>query len=1096
MKPVKHIFKTLLWSLPVLAAGTAANADDTEVFFNTPNTSIQPNILFILDNSGSMDTNVTTQSTYDSATTYTGSWSDSYIYFADSNRYVRSIPKTSNHCDDILGRLSSLGYVPNYQMARWYSRRNDWRSLRDENTTTDVECYNDRGVHGENSASSDKYIRDHRNQWGASNREASWSNIAYRDFYSANYLNWYFNHRTSVTQTRLEIVQQVSRNLANSMSGVNVGLMAFNTDGGMEEGGHLLLPIGDIDTNRNAFINQVDAMTPRTWTPLSETLFEALHYYTGKRTFLDDNPIASAMNGSNYASPIQSECQSNNIILLTDGEPTRDGNHKDTMASTVGSCDGNCLDEIADYMANNDVYPGFTGNQHINTYTVGFDLENDLLKDTATKGEGNFYLAKDAETLQDAFNAIVRRVLTTSTTFVAPGIAVNTFNRLNHLDALYFSVFQPELEPNWQGNLKRYRLATYTDNDGEKQAFIADVDGNPAVDDSSGFFTRGSRSWWSPSDDGPQVSEGGAASQHPALNSNRKVYTYYSGSGSTTLRNAANSVAVSNKANLTKTMFGDSAMSDAEHEALINWTRGADVYDEDRDGNTTESRNFISDPLHSKPHLLIYGGTEDNPDVAIFFGDNQGFIHAIDGSTGETHFSFIPAELLDNQRTLATNSADSARPYGMDGSIASWQYDHDGDGTIGTGDHVYIYGGMRRGGSSYYALDVTDLSDPSVLFTIHGGSGDFAELGQTWSKPVKTTVKIGNSNKEVLIFSGGYDVGQDGYTVRTADTIGRAIYMVDATTGARLWWAGPSGSGADAVFSEMLYSMPATPKVLDTNGDGFADQMYIGDMGGQVWRFDINNGERTSSLVSGAVIGNFSGSTEAENRRFYNTPDLFGFDYGNKRYLGLVIGSGWRAHPLNTAVEDRIYMLRIRDAGTSPDSDADGTTDYDNYGWTEDDLYDATANLIGQGTNTEVQTATNTLSQKNGWYMKLVDYSDGQFKGEKVLSASTTVNNQVFFTTYEPTPVTDGCVPRAGKSRLYHIWAKDAQPVLNYDKTVSNSETDLTKEDRRVELTDPLPPDPQRMRVDGVDVICVGAKCTKQDTVTGLIETFWYQAEE
>ena len=1095
MKPVKQLFKTLLWSLPVLAAG-AAKADDTEVFFNTPNTDIKPNILFILDNSGSMRTNVTTQTTFDNTITYSGGISDSYIYFADSRRRVRSIPKSNNHCNDILDRLSRFGYVTNYQMARWYSRRNQWRSLPDSNISVDTECYNDRGVHGETSSSSDKYIRNHRNQWGSQNREASWSRIAYRDFYSANYLNWYFYHRNAVTKTRLEIVQEVSRNLANSMTGVNVGLMAFNTRGNADEGGHLLLPIDDIDNNRNAFITQVNALTPYTWTPLSETMMEALHYYTGKQPFLDGNPIASAMNGRTYASPIQSECQSNNIVLLTDGEPTKDTNHEGAIEATVGNCSGNCLDEIADYMATRDVFPGFTGNQHINTYTVGFDLENDLLKDAATNGKGKFYLANDAESLQDAFNSIVRRVLTTSTTFVAPGIAVNTFNRLNHLDALYFSVFQPDLEPNWQGNLKRYRLATYTDDQGKKQAFIADVNGDPAVDESSGFFKRGSQSWWSPSEDGPQVGEGGAASQQPDDNANRKVYTYYAGSRSTDLTNAVNSVSVSNKANLTKAMFGDAAMTDANHEALINWTRGMDAFDADGDSNTTEPRKFIADPLHSKPHLLIYGGTEDNPDVAIFFGDNQGFIHAIDGSTGRTHFSFIPGELLANQQTLATNSADSPRPYGMDGSVASWQYDQDGDGVIGSGDHVYIYAGMRRGGSSYYALDVTDLDNPSVLFTIHGGSGDFAELGQTWSKPVKTKVKINNSVKDVLIFAGGYDVDQDNYTVRTPDNIGRALYMVDATTGARLWWAGPTGSNADAVFGDMKYSMPASPKVLDTNGDSLADQIYIGDMGGQVWRFDIENGNRASTLVTGAVIADLAGDDEESNRRFYNTPDLFGFDYGNSRYLGLVIGSGWRAHPLNTAVHDRIYMLRIPDAATAPDSNANGTTDYDNYGWTEDDLYDATANLIGQGTDDEIATATQSLAEKKGWLMKLVDYSDGLHKGEKALSASTTVNNQVFITTYEPTPVTDGCVPLAGKSRLYHIWAKDAQPVLNYDKVVSNSETDLTKEDRRVDLTDPLPPDPQRMRVDGVDVICVGARCAKQDTVTGLIETFWYQNEE
>ena len=39
--------------------------------------------------------------------------------------------------------------------------------------------------------------------------------------------------------------------------------------------------------------------------------------------------------------------------------------------------------------------------------------------------------------------------------------------------------------------------------------------------------------------------------------------------------------------------------------------------------------------------------------------------------------------------------------------------------------------------------------------------------------------------------------------------------------------------------------------MLDLNQDGLADRMYVGDMGGQVWRFDIFNGEVVSKLVEG-----------------------------------------------------------------------------------------------------------------------------------------------------------------------------------------------------------------------------------------------------
>jgi type IV pilus assembly protein PilY1 len=193
-------------------------------------------------------------------------------------------------------------------------------------------------------------------------------------------------------------------------------------------------------------------------------------------------------------------------------------------------------------------------------------------------------------------------------------------------------------------------------------------------------------------------------------------------------------------------------------------------------------------------------------------------------------------------------------------------------------------------------------------------------------------------------------------------------------------------------------------------------------------------------------------------------------------------------------------MLRIPDANNAPNSNStvDDTTDYDNYGWTEVNLYDTTDNLIGQGTDAQKEAASKTLGGTDnngneivGWYIKM-DHGSG----EKVLSASTTVNNQIFITTYEPNPNFNGCVPLAGISRLYHIWAKDGQAVKNFDKTINNSNTELTKEDRVLLLKDPLPPDPQRMRVDGQDVVCVGADCLLQDTTTGVVETFWYQGED
>src|SRR5690606_10275227 len=220
----------------------------------------------------------------------------------------------------------------------------------------------------------------------------------------------------------------------------------------------------------------------------------------------------------------------------------------------------------------------------------------------------------------------------------------------------------------------------------------------------------------------------------------------------------------------------------------------------------------------------------------------------------------------------------------------------------------------------FRSLDVTNRSAPSLLWQITGGvSGtDFAELAQTWSNPVKTKVDIGGKVYEVLIFGGGYDADQDTVTTRTVDDSGRALFVVDAETGSLLWWAGPANSGANLELAEMKYSIPASPKVIDVNGDGLTDQIYVGDMGGQVFRFDINNAAKLATFATGGRIADLADSTVAGNRRFYHSPDVFGVKIGGARFLGLIIGSGYQAHPLDTDIEDRIYMLKIDSVSSAP----------------------------------------------------------------------------------------------------------------------------------------------------------------------------------
>ena len=772
-----------------------------------------------------------------------------------------------------------------------------------------------------------------------------------------------------------------------------------------------------------------------------------------------------------YKSPIKYECQDNHIVFLSDGSPSRwalDEISGTPYFGSTGSCAGSsswkglCGEELISFLHNNDQIDDsdLGDDQTITTHTIGFNFAGSTyLQDLASAGGGGFYEADTAAQLATVFSSIFADVLASPTSFVAPAVTINTFNRLSHRDELYFALFEPDDTPRWQGNFKRYRLDT------SGTPTIVDYQGNPAVSATTGYFTTSAESWWSGFADGQEIGDGGFAGE---LGTTRNLYTY-TGTDST-LSNSSNDLQDSNSA-LTDAMMNIVAEQTADpnfRTNMLSWINGVDVLDEDDDGSTTDARGFVGDPLHSRPALITYGGTASSPDTVAYFGTNEGFIHAVDVDDGSEIFSFMPQELLPNIKKLMANQGSPAdHEYGVDGTITPWVYDSNGDNDLNdTGDHVYLYTGMRRGGSNYYALDVTDRNNPELLWTIQGGSTNFAELGQSWSQPVKTKVDIGGTLTDVLVFAGGYDENQDSAITPQNDNIGRALYIVNANTGARLWWAGPTGSGADLEVANLNNSMPAKPAVIDLNVDGKADHVYIGDLGGRVWRFDFTHGNNASTFGSAtllATLGDTDSNTanDAENnRRFYHTPSVALKEPLSSQTLHVAIGSGYHAHPLNLDAHDIFYVIEDTDVINSGSM---------TLPLTESDIYDATDNVIQDGTTSQQAAAQALLDAASGWYIRLEEDSSTQV-GEKSLSRSTIFDGILLFSTYLPddpssTTVAASCQAAAGIGRTYALHLKDGSAVFN---SWDGDATDLDVDDRYFKLSHVgIPPEVQIIIPDG-----------------------------
>ncbi len=672
-----------------------------------------------------------------------------------------------------------------------------------------------------------------------------------------------------------------------------------------------------------------------------------------------------------YKSPLtDNPCQKNYMVILSDGEPTtmlmrdriaelvKPGSYNgdwsyencEVLNADVYGADvskyGRCLPDLVKYMSTEDQSATLLGEQAVRTYTVGFALDGNeklqnFLKLLADErhGRGAFFNAESEGDLARVFQSIIDTVTTGSRGFVSPTVSIDMENRLTTSEYVYMTKFTPQNRPGWPGDIIRYRV------------------------DGSGF------------------DEASAVSFAEQLTNSRNIYTYIGNNRD--LSDPANRIIESNDKITAKLL--DS--SDNERESIIRWARGID--------SSGKALEHMGSSLHSKPAIVDYGDKRS----VLFAATNDGFLHAFDISGAGSElppreiFAFIPKELLADLKILKSNVS-GGKVYGLDGGLAVWKNRMD--------DEVTIYFGMRRGGRNYYALDVTNPDMPKFKWVIEGGSGDFSELGQSWSTPQIIKVKHDGKAKMALAFAGGYDVNQDdtSKTVRNDDSVGRAVFIVDANDGSLLWSAEPDGN---KYRLDLKNSIPSNIRAVDLNSNGLADRLYFGDMGGRIWRIDLDESDVTKS--TGYQLADLNDGTVAGNRRFYYAPSIA---YSRDRKLMVAIGSGYRAHPLATGVQDRFYV--IEDVNADVGRPQSGSVD-----------------IVKENNLVNVGNGSGANKDFLGWYMDLG-------KNEKVLAESLIFNNNVSFTTYTPDfgeSDSNTCSLAGASAKAYVVRLRDGSAALD-----------------------------------------------------------------
>lgn len=863
---------------------------------------------------------------------------------------------------------------------------------------------------------------------------------------------------------------------------------------------------------------------------------------------------------ANYTSPMTSECQSNYIVFMSDGRPegmsgiasypasqslieTELG--KTCADSPSGYPAGTCGPELAEYLANEDQSTTIEGKQTIEMFTIAFALNDPdgtkyleslaeaghlkvasnadqlrnalqqviaqvtnvnktvttepvyaaahrlgtatlvaqaatdkshplvstwaLWKSFVTSPElaevmmkliepsvftggasslavanSNFFHANNVKDLTEAFTSIIGRVQSSASSFASPTYRVDPNSYLAHSDEVFIPIFMRTPNAQWKGNLKKFKL--------DNGVIVGKTDTavtQPAVD-AKGQFLDSAWDFWGSAASGAEVTAGGAASLLDPLK--RKLLT------------DDNSALIDFDNTLSKSALGDAAMSDAQLESLLKFIRG---YNED--GTV---RHHLGDIMNSKPVMV----RDSKNNSYVLAGSNEGYLHAFDTETGIEKWAFMPSTLLKNIKTLYENPLTKQHLYGVDGPLTIWYDDKNNDGQIkeDDGDKIYVYFGLRRGGNAYYALDITDMGAPKLVWKIDSTTTGFNNLGESWSKPGLAKMRIidpSNSSqsvvRDVLVIGGGFDplLENEDPATRLTHTIGHDVYIVDAHDASDLIWSLRRDVSNAAL--ELKHSIPGDIRVLDMDRNGVLDRLYFGDTGGNVWRVDLDVDVKDADTTTmydytKARLSKFAelGGTGTDKRMFYYEPDVAVSKINGKDLLTLSIGSGYRSHPLSAAINDRFYVLIDRKPFADPDNTIFPLQEKSNL--VDVDILNATNNLLSDTSLT-------------GWYYNLPN------KAEKVLAPALTFMNKIIFTTFSAATesVTASCDVSSSEGRAY---------VMDLFSGAAVASLDPDKPDEKVRSSiigmDEIPDTPQL--VFKQPTAADGGACTETDCVQGL----------
>lgn len=404
-------------------------------------------------------------------------------------------------------------------------------------------------------------------------------------------------------------------------------------------------------------------------------------------------------------------------------------------------------------------------------------------------------------------------------------------------------------------------------------------------------------------------------------------------------------------------------------ESVLNYLRGNQSQEVQNAGTLRTRTKVLGDMVHSSPYYVKDTDT-------VYIGANDGMLHAFHADTGVEQFAYIPGLVFSKLASLSNPGY--AHTYFVDGDIAVSPRSL-------TPDKNILVASTGRGAKGLFALDVTNPSAMNAASALweYGGTTD-NDMGFVLGRPQIAKLRSGQT---VAMVGNGYN-----------SVNGKAVlYVFDLESGALLKKI-DTGAGGDNALS--------TPTAVDSDGDGYADLVYAGDIKGNVWKFDFsgnNSNNWKSAFLSGSVPQPLFTARDAANNTQPITAQLTiaqntitsDPNYG-KNFIFFGTGSYVHSSDPNDLSVQTWYGL------------IDGTTRISG----RDALRERTIETSGSVGDYPVRVfsaaSAGDMTGKRGWF---VDLKDPTARGERIVTRSN------LYRFVEPVLIASSLIPDADPCR-------------------------------------------------------------------------------